>query len=307
MTTLTLTPHQRAERVASRQHGALDHAQAQAAGLTDGQIHRLVAAGRWRRPVLGTYVIAGAPDTPAQRAMVAYLATRRTGGVLSHQSAAALWGLLPPSPLPHVTVPPSASVRCRGAKVHRSRVDPAERAGRDGVVLTSVSRTLADLATTGDAPSLTELVDDAFCRRLATATSVATVLDRFGRGRRGVTLLRAVIEVWTPEIEPGSPAEVRLLRSAEAEGIVGLVAQHEVRDVAGGFVARLDLALPAQRCGFEYDGVRHHGPRQWGRDEARYARLHALGWRIEPISKLDLLPGERRLRDVAVRWGLAAA
>ena len=73
-------------------------------------------------------------------------------------------------------------------------------------------------------------------------------------------------------------------------------------DEAGEFVARLDLAQPAWKRAFEYDGVDAHNPRRWGRDEPRYARLKALGWEVEPITKLDLLPGERRLRDIAERW-----
>ncbi|HET7719088.1 MAG TPA: hypothetical protein VFK43_03915, partial [Acidimicrobiales bacterium] len=76
----SFTPLQRAERVGRRQEGALDHAQAAAAGLSDGQIHRIVASGRWCRPVVGVYVVSGAPPTQRQRAMVAWLAARRAGG-----------------------------------------------------------------------------------------------------------------------------------------------------------------------------------------------------------------------------------
>jgi hypothetical protein len=100
---------------------------------------------------------------------------------------------------------------------------------------------------------------------------------------------------------------VRLIRAAALEGIHGLVAQFEVYDEHGEFVARLDLAQPELRRGFEYDGVEAHNPRRWSRDEARYARLAALGWEVESMTKLDLLPGERRLRDIAARWRRPAA
>jgi hypothetical protein len=153
---------------------------------------------------------------------------------------------------------------------------------------------------------LEAVVDAALCRKLATTRSVVAAADRTPRGRPGRALARKVVEVWSPGIEPGSPAEVRLIRMAAIEGIHGLVAQHHVFDERGRFVARLDLAQPERRRGFEYDGVEAHNPRHWARDEARYARLRALGWQVEPVTKLDLLPGERRLRDIARRWSLAA-
>jgi hypothetical protein len=98
-----------------------------------------------------------------------------------------------------------------------------------------------------------------------------------------------------------------LIRACAAEGIDELVSQHEVVDEHGRFVARLDLAQPALRRGFEYDGLEAHNPRRWQRDERRYEQLRALGWEIEPITKLDLLPGERRLRTIADRWLRRAA
>ena len=107
--------------------------------------------------------------------------------------------------------------------------------------------------------------------------------------------------MWSPQLAPGSPAEVRALRLLTELGINGLVAQYEVVDDLGRFVARLDLAAPDRRLGFEYDGVRFHGPRQWDRDEARYARLRALGWTVESLDKLDLVPGEPRLRQLVQR------
>ena len=305
--TANLTAMQRAERTASRHQGVLDHAHAVAAGMSDAQIHRAVASGRWRRVAIGVYVVAGAPATARQRTMVAYLASRQAGGVVSHLSAAAEWGLLPPPRTAHVTVPPGSSARLKVARVHRSVVAPIDRAHRGGLLVTSVSRTIIDVAAVRGQAVVEAVVDAAFCRRQATAASVVAALDRIPRGRAGKALAREVIDVWTPRIEPGSPAEIRLLRAAAVEGIVDLVPQYEVFDDAGGFVARLDLAQPRQRRGFEYDGVEWHNPRQWARDETRYSRLRAVGWSIEPITKLDLLPGERRLRDIAARWGVSAA
>jgi hypothetical protein len=289
------------------QEGVLSHAQAIAVGLSDDQIGRRCAARLWLRPVTGVYVVAGSPDTAAQRAWVAYLACASSGGILSHVTAAAVLGLCPHSVLPHVTVAPGASARCRAAKVHRATVPEVDRMWRDGLRLTSASRTLVDLAAVLDRSSLEEIVDAALCRRLATHESVRGAAARAGRRRRGAALLAGVLAAWSPQIEPGSVAEVRLMRLLGELGISGLVSQHDVVDDAGAFVARLDLADPARRRGFEYDGVEAHNPRRWTRDEPRYARLRALGWRVDPVTKLDLLPGEPRLRQLVADWHVRTA
>jgi hypothetical protein len=215
--------------------------------------------------------------------------------------------LLAPSVLPHVTVPPGRSARSPLAKVHRHFVPPQDRHRRDGLVLTTPSRTLVDMARLLGRAPLEELVDDAFCRGLASIASVEASLDRSGPGHRGHALLREVLAVWSPTIEPGSVAEVRLLRRLAELGATGLVTQHAVHDDSGSFIARLDVARPDRKCGLEYDGVRFHGPRGWARDERRYARLRAAGWDVEDITKADLIPGATRLASIAARWSSAAA
>lgn len=299
---LAMTPDERAARTFARQHGAIGFDQALAAGLSPDQIHHRVRTGRWGRPAAAVYVVAGSPDTPSQRAMVAGLATARAGGLLSHLTAAAIHGLTRFPFLPHVTVPPAASHDSRAAKVHRGSVPLLDRAARDGLAVTSVSRTLADCGTIVDRATLEELVDAAFCRRLATSDSVGAAMARAGARRRGAALVRSVTEVWSSRIEPGSVAEVRLVRLLGELGLTGIVTQHEVRDAGGALVGRLDVACPSIRAGLEYDSLEWHNPRRWDRDEPRYRALRAAGWAVDSITKLDLLPGERRLRDIVEGW-----
>ncbi len=278
-----------------------------AAGLTDDQVERLARTGRWNRRVRGVYVVAGAPDTPRQRIMVAYLATRAAGGIVSHLSAAAEWGLLAPSPLPHITVPARKSAASRGANVHRSDVPLVDRAHRGALIVTSVSRTIVDCASLLDRPTLEPVVDVALCRKLASPGSVEAAADRIGRGRVGKGMARDMLKAWSPKIEPGSPAEMRLIRQAAELDVIGLEPQLKVYDENGEFVARVDLGDPVRRRGFEYDGADFHNPRSWTRDEPRDAKLRAMGWDIQSVTKLDLCPGETRLRDIALRWSTADA
>jgi hypothetical protein len=248
------------------------------------------------------YRIAGAPPTWHQRLHAAQLAVAGAGGVASYVSAAALHGLLRPSLLPHVTVPPGSSARCPIAKVHRSLVPGIDRATVDGIATTSVSRTVVDLAAVLDRPSLDELVDGALCGSLASPEAVLAALDRAGDHRRGRVTLTSALDVWTAGIEPGSPGEARLLRRLGDWGLPEPVTQYVVEDRNGVFVARVDVAWPSALVGLEYEGVRYHGPRRFDADERRYETLRELGWWVAAADKRDLLPGAVELRDRLRSW-----
>ena len=146
------------------------------------------------------------------------------------------------------------------------------------------------------------VLDPALCRRLTNPAAIqraARAVSPSG-SRSGLAVLREVLAVWTDGIQPGSPAEMRLLRRIQRWGFPLPDKQVEVHDASGSFVARLDLAWPSRRAGLEYDGRDHHGPRQWEADEVRQARIEALGWRVERVEKVDLVEGAERLKDVLV-------
>lgn len=299
---------ERVARLASRQHGAFSRTQAMGEGCSQDMVTTRLGSRRWLPTGLrGVYRIAGHPVTWQHRVMAACLSC--PGAVASHLTAAALFGLVAPPDEPHVTAPPTASARRRGVVVHRSPLVAADRCAVQRIPATVPARTLVDCAQLLDAPALMAIVDSALCRRLTTPMA----LQRAARSvspdgaRRGLALLREVLGVWTDGIQPGSAAEMRLLRRIDRWGLPRPDKQVELLDAAGRFVARLDLGWPDQRAGLEYDGRDHHGPRQWEADEVRQARIEALGWRVERVENVDLLDGAERLRGVLVRLlGLAA-
>jgi len=300
------TPWQRAAAVAAGQRGLLTSAQAIAAGLSEDQVLDARRRLGWQRLARGLYALPGSTPTWRREATAARLLAG-DDALVSHVTAAALWGWCPPPVLPHVTVPRGQSHRSPRARVHRSDVAAVDRAVRDGIRCTSAARTIVDCAGVVERARLEELVDDALCARVATAASVRAAADRAGgRGRVGAQALRAVLDVWVEDIRPGSPAEVRLLRVLGGLGVVGVVTQHEIRDESGRLVGRVDAAVPDRRIGFEYDSDRWHNPRRWDRDEPRYAAFRALGWRVQPVCKHDLLPSSTRLADLlAAAWAAA--
>lgn len=108
---------------------------------------RRVEAGRLHRLHQGVYAVGHARPPQEGLWMAAALACGE-GAVVSHRSAAALWGLLRrDSGLIEITVPSHAGKRRRdGIRLHRSRtLTPATTTGRRGIPVTKPARTIADL------------------------------------------------------------------------------------------------------------------------------------------------------------------
>ena len=296
------TADQRADLVACEQYGAISLAQARDAGLTPNQVRHRVRTKRWRRATRAVFVVGGAPSTWQQSVMVACLAGP-AGTAASHLTGAALYGLWDPPPVPHVTVPRTASGRFRAAIVHHAELQPADVSLMGAVPCTRPARILVECAELLGHEELCELVDEVLCRRLTTVDGVHQAMARAGRspGRKGLIDLERALEVWTPGPRPGSPAEMRLARCLVRWGFPPPQRQVKIHDGRGGFVARVDLGWPKRRVGLEYDGERHHGPRQRPADVARQARVEALGWELVRVRSDDLRGRGTKLRATLAR------
>ncbi|WP_380168545.1 endonuclease domain-containing protein [Jannaschia sp. R86511] len=163
----------------------------------------------------------------------------------------------------------------------------------DGVAVTAPVRTWCDLARSGATRDELVVVGDALLHRwprlaVPLARSVAA-----GMGRRGVRGARAALPVLDGRAE--SPPESLLRLAALDAGLPAPTPQLVVRDGAGRFVARVDLAWEPHRVLVEYDGRHHLEPGQRWRDLLRRERLEALGWRVVVLTAEDF------------RWGPAAA
>jgi predicted transcriptional regulator of viral defense system len=179
--------------VAARQHGAVSLAQLRQAGLGRHRVAHLVRKGWLRRRHYGVYVV-GPLETPLTHAMAAVLAYAPRG-VLSHHSAAVLWGICPP-PFRwiDVVVATGSGVHNRtGVQVHRCRnLDPADVARHQGIPVTSPARTLLDLATQTTRRDLARAAEEAQVLRLVTASSLNAQFQRYP-GHRGTAALREAV------------------------------------------------------------------------------------------------------------------
>lgn len=135
--------------VAEAQAGYFTTRQAEVAGVDRSQLSRQVSAGRLRRVSRGLYRLLYFPDSPYEDLMVAWLQAG-PGSVISHGSALALYGLSDSMPAEtHVTVPRTASRRRPGLRLHTGRLPPHEVTHLYGLAVTTVPRTIADVAAAG--------------------------------------------------------------------------------------------------------------------------------------------------------------
>jgi hypothetical protein len=140
----------RVASLASGQHGVITYAQLRGQGVSRGDIEGRVRRGALHRVHQGVYAVGHPGLSRGGRYMAALLAVG-DGAVLSHASAAVLWGgLLPPNkveePPVHVSLP-SPNGRCRrdGIAIHRTAFAPGDLSRRARIPLTTPNRTLLDL------------------------------------------------------------------------------------------------------------------------------------------------------------------
>ena len=283
------TADQRADRIASRQHGAIARRQVLEAGLTPDQIESRLKSGRWRIGLRQVYVVSAAPGTWKQRSMVACLAGP-PGTVASHLTAAALLGLGSPPEIPHVTVPPKKSGRFRGAVIHHAPLEGVDLCSADRIPCTRPARTVVDCAALLAYEALCEMVDDLLCRAPHTPSSLRQAMARASQspGRKGLRNLERALAVWTPGPRPGSRAEMRLVRQLEAWGLPLPERQVEILNAEGQFVARADLGYGEHKIVLEYYGERHHGPRSETHDRFRQRRIEDAGVTVVIVDKHNL-------------------
>jgi uncharacterized protein DUF559 len=263
-------------RLAARQHGVIARRQLFALGLRRGAIDRRLATGRLHFLHPAVYAV-GQPHIAGRGRLLAAVLACGDEALLSHRSAAALWGLLPyAGSRVHVTAARRGRRSLRGICVHSIRRPHAEnRAARSGIPLTSVARTLLDLAQNVRQDQLERAFEQAERLRLLDLAAVARLCER-SNGHRGLTRLRPLLaQAGRPVAETRSELERRFLRLCDDAGLPPaavnvVVAGHEV-----------DALWRAARLVVEIDGFEYHGTRAaFERDRARDADLQLAGFRV---------------------------
>jgi hypothetical protein len=283
--------------IAEKQQGAIARSQLAGSGLTRFEINCWISSERiLRTQARDVFRMPGAEQTWRQALWVAVLAgPKRT--VVSHLSAAGLWGLVPPPERPHVTVGRGSSGRIRGSVVHHAALDSSDRCLFQRFPVTSVARTIVDCAPLLDQAALERLVDAAIGRGLCRYRQIRAAQRRAGRVRGGGRLTEA-LGPYAGGARPRSEKEAHVLRLFHSWGLPPPECQYVIRDERGRFVAKVDFGWAPWRFGMEYDGDESHSPRRWRHDDRRQAAVERMDWRIERADRFDTRPSSLRLRNL---------
>jgi predicted transcriptional regulator of viral defense system len=200
--------------VAEAQEGVVSRRQLLACGVSSSRIGRWVARGWLLRLHPGVYALGHRAISPRAR-LIAALLYAGERGVLSHGTAAHHWGLTrKPPPQIHVSVPVQRR-SVPGVVVHTPRT--VVRDTHDGLPVTSVARTLMDMAPRIPGWELRKALAEADYRGWLDAGDLRRVM---GRGHPGSARLRRAIERHMPELARTlSPLEDRFLLLCERYGI----------------------------------------------------------------------------------------
>jgi very-short-patch-repair endonuclease len=180
-------------RLVERQHGVVSRTQLLELGLSSEAIAHRVDTGRFHPVARGVYAV-GRPDLSRHGRWFAALLSCGPTAVLSHRSAAALWQIRPDDPaVTDLTVSTAVRRRRPGVVVHCRALDPSEQVVREGVPVTTVQRTLLDLATAVRGARLERAINEADKLDLIDPESLRADLGTYS-GRAGVAALRATLD-----------------------------------------------------------------------------------------------------------------
>jgi predicted transcriptional regulator of viral defense system len=178
--------------VAMRQAGYFTAAQALAAGYSYQAQKHHVDHGNWTRVDRGLFRLPGWP-VRQDDAFVLWRLWSRDRGVVSHESALTVHDLGDANPsLVHLTVPPGFRARHPAVRVHVAALPPADAEDLEGYRITTVERTLLDLAAGDTSQEQLEVaLADAMTRGVVSPLRLRHRSDEFGH-RAALRLERAL-------------------------------------------------------------------------------------------------------------------
>jgi very-short-patch-repair endonuclease len=257
--------------------------------MTRRAIERRIAAGWLVRLHDGVYAVGHTALTKESRVLAAVYSCG-PDALASHRAAGRLRGFVRGAQPIEVTAPRGCKPRA-GMIVHRSRlIDPEDRAVVDGIPVTSVARTIVDLADVLTEERLADAVHECEVQRLFDLNEVDRVLERL-TGRKGRHKLGRVLAAYR-DVQPFTRgrAERLVFRMCEDQGlrkprVNTWVDTHEV-----------DFYWPEARLALEFDGAAtHYTHRAFYADRAKDRALATRGIHVIRATWPDVNPDANAL------------
>ena len=178
--------------VAEGRAGYFTSAEAASSGIGSQLLSHHARSGAYERAARGIYRLARFPASRFEDLVIAWL---RAGprSAISHASALAVYDLsdVVPGQI-HVTMPRTGSRRRSGLKLHTAALPESSVVWREGMRVTTVPRTLCDLAFAGfPEDQLRQAAQQAVARGLTDRESLAS--EAKTRGRRVARLVEQVL------------------------------------------------------------------------------------------------------------------
>ncbi len=180
--------------IAASQWGLVTTAQARITGATPQDMARYANQGRLERVSHGVYRIAGTPQSPLDDLRAAWLTLDpartadqrlfdRPPAVVSHRSAARIHNLGNlDSDISEFTTLARKQTRRPDVRIHQARIGPGEWTIIDGLPLTTITRTITDLASQHiDGGHLAGVVRDALIKHQTDPAALASALAQYAR------------------------------------------------------------------------------------------------------------------------------
>lgn len=285
----TTRPDLAVAKLAARQWGVLSLAELLQCGLSRSAVSSRVAAGHLHLLYRGVYAVGHANVSTEGRFLAA---TRATDGVLSHFSAATLYGLVVWDHR-HPEVTTTAKRAHRGIRIHRSStLEPLDITHHKGIPVTSPARTVVDLAGQLPYRPLRRTVREAQ-RQLVTIPQLLETLDRLGPRRGTANLTRILATGHAPTRSELEDTVLELILNA---GFQPPVVNQPLR--INGRTIVPDFRWPQQRLVIEADGAAWHDHRLTREDDAdKQALLEAHGERVVRVTWTQAIA--RRTQTIA--------
>ncbi len=279
---------------ASGEDGVLTTQELIACGLTRQAVAKRARCGRLHRLYRGVYAVGHRSLSIAGRVRAALKAVG-TGAVISHRSAAVLWGYLDAGPrfVPELTLIGDRGHRRRGIRVHRTTGFGSAVHRRRNLPVTSPLQTILDCATVLSEAELRAVLRRAFGARQITTSELARAVIT-ASGRRGVRTLRRILAEGIGTRSELEDVVLHLLVSSGFE-------RPDVNvplDLDGRRVIP-DFRWPSARLVLEADGAAwHDNPIARTEDRERQRLLEAHGERVIRVTWRQAVgaPDETRRR-----------